>query len=264
MLAIGILGLGACDNDETTLGHVPTGSIEATIEVTQWTGGRVAVEAQLRQGEPLYSGDDLDYLDLTGGDELVASIGQPLAAIGKIEGDLFDGLNGLTNQHQRMSAGSDASWWLSGDLVSPYRASFDGVAVGQAVYVELYRDDYDDAAYSYAIIPAAFEIATPGANQVFSRATDAIAISWTPADGGAATRISAEHRCPSGSFFGWSETQAADTGAATIPAATFSGSGTCTLSIVVDRYTSGSIDGSFHHGRFLAHQKRRVVVSTDP
>jgi hypothetical protein len=257
---VAALALCGCSTGGTSSEDVPTPAIEGTLGVTQWSSGGIVVEAQLRQAANNNSG----YVTLTGDDLLIASVGQPLASVGDIKGDLFGGLDDLSRQYRRMSGGNGDSWWLDFDLVAPYRASFDGVTVGQTVYVGLYRSDMDDAPYSYAIIPAEFDIATPAADQAFSRAGDAITITWTPVDATADTKITAEQRCPDGGFSSWSETQTPDSGGATIPAATFSGSGTCTLTLLVDRYIPGVVDSHFHDGQFFAHQKRRVVVATDP
>lgn len=265
VVSAALLALAGCSyNDVTTSGNIPTESVEVMLGITQWSGGVLAVEAQVKQAEPLYDGDDLQYLDLTGGDRLIASIGQPLASIGDISGDLFDGINDLGSQHRRLTGGNSVGWWLDSDLVEPYRTSFEAIVPGQTVYIEFYRSDQTDAINSYAVVPAAYSISTPTSNQVFSRGADAVVVNWTPVDTTANVTVTAEHKCSTGSFAEWSATQTPDAGTATIPAGQFSGTGTCTLTIVVDRYISGIVDGNFHHGQFLAHQKRRVVVATDP
>ncbi len=265
--ALAVVGLAGCADDVTSSENIPTESIEVRLDVAQWAPHSISVEAQVKQAVPLYEGDELQYLELKGGDRLIASIGEPLADVGDAGGNLFDAIGQLTAVHHQMSGGNTSStsdWWLNDDLVQPYRTAFSGVADGQSIYVSFYRPQHTDAINSYATAPAAFAIATPAPNQEFSRGADAIVITWTPVDATVSAVVKGETRCTNGQFSSWTSTPAADTGTATIPANTFSGSGVCALTIIVDRYTNGVVDPNFHHGQFLVHQKRRVVVSTNP
>lgn len=262
---IGATALQSCAiNTGGNSGSHATGEIDATIDVTQLSDGRLVVEARLipfYPSDPGYSGDAL-YLSRS--DKLVASIDQPLAAAGAIDGDQFDAIGGLAPSHHRMVGGVENDWWYEIDAEQRYETSFGGISPGQTAYVEFYRSGNADALGSYAVLPAGFEISAPSTGQLFSSSNDDITMSWTPVDTTANTKISADQRCPDGSNQSWTSTQTPDTGTATIPAGTFAGGADCQLIIIVDRYRNGVVDSNFHQGQFLVHQKRRVIVSTNP
>lgn len=264
LIFIGATVLQSCAINTGDSGSHATSEIDATIDVTQLSDGRLVVEARLiafYPSDPGYSGD---ALHLSRSDKLVASIDQALAASGSIDGDQFDAIGGLVPSHHRMVGGVENDWWHEINSEQRYETSFEGISPGQTVYVEFYRSNNADALGSYAVLPAGFEISAPSAGQPFSSSGDDITMSWGPIDATASMKISADQRCPDGSNQRWTSTQTPDTGTATITAGTFAGSADCQLIIIVDRYRNGVVDANFHQGQFLAHQKRRVLVSTNP
>jgi len=137
---------------------------------------------------------------------------------------------------------------------------------GDTFYISYERSGgHTDAKNSFVTLPYAFDILTPQYNDAsYSRSSDDIYVSWSPANTNAAVDLSIEAYCryPNDEKASYS-VAIPDTGEYTIPANTISNlSGICTYSIRVDKVHSGYVDSTFKGGKIWGVQARRVNIET--
>jgi hypothetical protein len=207
---------------------IRTSGIYPEISVTANGSGNSEVRVRLKVG----GSNSNTFLDLTGGDELQATVG-----------DMTKTLDETSDE--------------------TYTASFPVEAEGTQFVIGFLRTEADESAPASTVtLPAPFALSL-GATES-SRATDDVAITWDPPGSGNAD-WSLEGDCiirDDGSV--------PDDGSHTLPAAsieTFESdqAETCTANLSLTRSQSGNIDAAFTEGgRIVASQVRRTSFSSTP
>lgn len=258
------LVVAGCGGANSKVGSqsVSTDDLFAEIHLTD-TGGKVTAEVQLKRG-----GDTDSYIELEGGDQLIASTaGRPDQI--DLSGDLFNNIDQLSAQQKRMKIGQDVVFdFLGGTFLGDggiwYNATFEDTEPGLEVTVSLLRSSHEDAPGSTATMPDPFEMTEPAGGATPSRGTEEIPVRWSPSGKADAMTLSAVLTCENEQRKTWSEPLAGDTGSFTIPADTFNDlSGNCTVGLNLQRTRSGRLDAHYGRGGIItARQSRTVTFNT--
>lgn len=209
-----------------------TSGIHAELSVVASGDGTTDVQAVLYLGNPI----NLNFVDLTGDDELIAIHG---------------------SQEKQMSE------LIVLNIVS-HRASFPVDAEGELFEIDFRRTVDNGAPSSTATLPAKFTLTGPTA--ATSR-TAAMPLSWTPASSGDPMSWQATGDCidlATGTITG-------DTGSFSVPANTLQKrmaagvADNCVVTISVRRSRVGDIDPAYGKGGYIAGaQVRTVTVMSTP
>lgn len=210
-----------------------TSGIHATLGATADGDGDTTVYGTLYLGNPV----NLDFVDLVGDDQLVAS---------------HDGMSRIMTESE-----------LLGTVA--YRTSFTGDGEDLEFHIALERSVDDGAPDSYCTLPAPFDIVTD-AGQEWSRA-DAFVFEWQPSGAGDSMRWTAEGDCirtATGSI-------SSDTGSHTVPANSLQkreGEGVadeCEITLEVHRVRDGVLDPGYGEGGSMTcRQTRTTTMQTLP
>ncbi len=262
-MVLGFLCLGSVVSgcSKVSSEGLPTAEIYAELHVAQIDAGAVLAQARLRQG----SDHANTYVELQGGDDLIASIRQPFGDI-SISGDLFGPLREATRSYRLMTGGPQQS---GADLFFPDYSNVYDVTLplpdaAQPVFIGLHRDGQVSAPDSQAVLPPPFELITPQSGEIHAANSD-LAVAWSRATLGYAMVLTANSRCSDGSMSVTvqSITQDKDTGRAALAAGSLrpASAATCNVTVSVDRWQSGTLDAHFAGGRIRSHQIRKAVIS---
>lgn len=233
LLALALLACDAASPEESD-----SDGLYAEFAVTAEGGTKSAVSATLKRG----GAGSLHLVELPEGDELRVTAA------------------GETRQlEQSIGLG-----------FVPYTAKMSTVAPGTEFRIALVRADPADpgAPSSTCTLPAPFEITGPAADAAFSRAADALTITWS--GGGETDRFEVDI---SGVCIETFHTEVdADGGELALPAGTLQlepdsvrGETTCTAYISLRRWRDGAVDPGFDAGGTMwCQQARRVEVTTAP
>lgn len=239
-----------------------TAEMYADLHAVQIQPGTVVAQGRLHKG----SVNSSTYVELHDGDDLIASIAQPYGGL-SISGDLFGQLQEATRSYRMMTGGPQQS---SSDLFFPDYANVYEVTLplpdaAQPIYIGLHRDSQTSAPDSLAILPPPFELLSPQPGETHAADSDLI-VTWSSAVFGFETQLITNSRCADGSMSvsAQSIVQNQDTGTATIPGASLrpsSSTGSCNVTVSVDRWTSGTLDGNFAGGSIRGHQVRTAKIT---
>lgn len=220
--------VAACGTSESS--GLLTKGISADMSAITSGNGTTTVTAELFEGNP----DQLIFVDLEPGDQLVAS------------------------------AGGDSATLVKAQLVTiiSYTAGLPTGNEGDEITIDFQREVDAGAPSSVAVIPAPFTVDPVVASS--SRAT-AMTLTYSPADTGDDMRWDATGDCIQ------TGTGAAgdDTGSITIPASglvTASGQTTasCTVTLSITRVRAGTVDAHFKGGNISGEQTRTVTFTSTP
>jgi hypothetical protein len=228
MLVVVFAGCTRVDSSD-----ILTSGIYADLTASTSGDGSTDVSATLYLGNPV----NLNFVELTGNDELVASqTGGPSKVMTETS------ILNIVSHH----------------------ASFPTDAEGEEFNIDLQRSVDNGAPSSLAVLPAKFTLTGPTA--ATSR-TAAIALSWTPANSGDQMSWQATGSCidlATGQISG-------DTGSFSMPANTLQkqqGMGVadnCTVTIAVRRSRDGDLDHAYGKGGTIRGvQARTVTVMSTP
>ncbi len=226
VLAVFCAGCSTVDSSD-----VLTSGIHAEMSAVSSGDGTTNVSATLYLGNPI----NLDFVDLTGDDELFAIHG---------------------TQRKEMSE------LILLNIVS-HHASFPTDAEGEQFEIDFSRTVDQGAPSSTATLPAAFTLSGP--TSATSR-TAAIALSWSPASSGDSMSWQATGDCidlASGALTG-------DTGSFALVANTLKKrmdgvTDSCLVTVSVRRSRAGDVDSAYGKGGYIAGaQVRTVTVTSTP
>lgn len=237
VLPMGLLALSAIGCQPADSSDVATHGIYADISVTAGDAGGSDVYTSLRVGGPLSN----TYLELTGGDQLIAYTGS--------------GFGISTSMNETNTLG----------LIS-YHANFPGQVADTPFKVSFLRDTEVSAPDTEMTLPAPFTITAPATNTTFSRASDPITVTWSGSGQPDPMTYSIIGGCIQSQF---NDTISSDSGTLTIPAGTIlastTGGGTCAVSIGILRARNGSLDPAYGEGGTArAYQNRNVTINSAP
>ena len=262
ILGIWCLGAVVSGCSKVSSEGLPTSKMYAELHVVQTAAGAVKAQARLRS-DSVHSST---YVELQGGDDLIASITQPYGSI-SISGDLFGQLQEATHSYRMMTGGPQQG---SSDLFFPdYSKVYDAELLlpdaAQPVFIGLHRDSQTSAPDSQAILPPPFELIAPQAGETHAANSD-LTVAWSSATFGFTMVLTANSTCSDGSMSVsvQSITQDQDTGSAMIPATSLrSGISTspCTVTVSLDRWQVGTLDTRFAGGSVRSHQVRTATIS---
>lgn len=194
--------------------------------------GETRVYTVLYVDEPI----DLNFIELTGGDELLA---------------VRDGETKKLEEAQLLGYTS-------------HGITFDGGSEGDEIEIQFLRSDGDDAPSSVASIPAPFVLDPAPATA--SRAA-ALTLTWTSAPARERMGWTVEgNQCVQ---ITGGDIEAGAT-SVTIPANTLKPSDTqmpgasCEIAIQITRYRTGEVDPAFKDGAISGQQRRRVTLTSTP
>lgn len=221
-LATALAGCSTTDSED-----VKTSGIWADMSATATGEGTTGVDATLYLGSPL----DLNFVRLTGGDELVA---------------IHDNNRKVLEEREFLN------------IVGHY-TSFQVDAEGEEFRLQLLRIDGDDALDSYATIPAPFTMDVAPA--MASRA-EALTLSWTTAVAPEPMDWIASGDCVPTVGGAITAPNTVTIAAGTIKAN--DETRTCNITIDVYRRRSGDLDSNLKGGAMRGQQRRRVTISSTP
>lgn len=222
MFALLCAGCSTVDSSD-----VLTSGIHAEMSAVSSGDGTTAVQATLYLGNPI----NLDFVDLTGDDELFAIHG---------------------SQRKEMTE------LIVINIVS-HHASFPVDAEGEHFEIDFTRTVDNGAPSSTATLPPKFTLTGPTA--ATSRAA-AIALSWSPASSGDAMTWQANGDCidvATGSISG-------DPGSFTVPANTLKKrmadgvADTCMVTVSIRRSRTGDVDPAYGKGGYIAGAQVRTIT----
>ena len=228
------LGLGATFLAACTSVHsdsIKTSGMSAHFTVTAGGDGNTAVTASLWVDD-----NSTDTVDLTDGDVLTAK---------------------ASSQSQAMTR-DDSLGAIS------YDASFTGLdAAGTAYTIALTRPTDVSAPSSTCSMPAPFALGTPAAGGTFSRASDAIAITYSPSGGTDPMSLTAIGSCVNYSL------SFPDTGTVTLAKGALVNAsaqqGQCEVTLQITRTRAGQLDHAYGYGGNIAcTQVRQVSFTSSP
>lgn len=272
-----LLVLASCDSDDSDRSvrsdDVATSRIYASFQVLADGYGEVVVEAQLTEQLPPGQTDDADYfLHLSGGDELWLSRG-PLSHYDiELDDNLFDALQDFSDDHVDLDSVTTIREsfnflflfsWIS-EFGRTYSAYLD--QKGDSEFsVSFTRDSGDDVYTSTVELPEDFSLISPLVNDDYSRADDAINISWDNSLDNVDVQISVVTTCNNGVSSEYTATETADLGVHEIPAAALDMpelSGRCVATLSVSKINTLPAHPAFAGGVITGHQLRRVSFVT--
>lgn len=232
-LALALTGLGLVGCESVDSDEINTKGLYAEFSATDTGLGDTTVFARLRVGGP----NSLDFLNLVGGDTLVAHHGE---------------------EEKKMTEREPLP-----DLIG-YAATF--TDSGEGVYgIDFERPDETSALGAQVTVPPGFAPIVPAEDAVVSRAAE-LQVAWTPPPvAGSRARVYVQ-----GSCFTMAHIDAAeDPGEIVIPASAWQVSAgregeTCDGVIVIERINDGTVPSAFKDGVFLGIQQRVINVSVTP
>jgi hypothetical protein len=226
--------VGACKVDSTAL---TLKDIGADMKVVGSAGDSNEVTVFLQEGA---IDSSLTFLDLKGEDKLYASTGGVEKALSR--SSIFG--------------------------VVGYSATFNGVGSNPTFTVRFDRGSAAGAPLSSCTMPSPFEIASPAISTKFSRGTQDIEVSYSPAGTTDKLRYKLSGSCIKtidrtidtadvGSFRIDRSLITLETGENT--------PSTCDVTLSVDRYSTGTLDAAFGKGgRIECYQRRERLLQTAP
>ncbi|MDQ3367758.1 MAG: hypothetical protein M3680_20230 [Myxococcota bacterium] len=227
VVALPLVGCAKTDSSD-----VLTSGIHASISATSAGAGTTDVQATLFLGNPI----NLNFVELTGDDELIASHGGMDQVM--VQSELFN--------------------------VVAHRASFQADAEGAVFEVAFQRTVDDGAPSSTATLPAKFTLAQPASSA--SRAAP-LSLAWSPAATSDLMSWSVEGDCIERE----SSPITGDPGMAVIPANTIkrrpatTTPETCVITVAVTRTRAGTLDPGYGKGGTITgNQTRRIQLSSTP
>jgi len=143
----------ACGQTESP--EVETGGLYAIFYVEDNGNNETKVEAALKNGNPLS-----DYIDLDGGDRLVAEAFGQRKTLSENKSGLFGSVT--------------------------YKGTFDQPGARETVYIRLYRENDPDAPDSHVTLPPGPDLQLPESGKVYGYNED-IPVVWPPSDIGELT-----------------------------------------------------------------------------
>ena len=202
--------------------------------------------------------------DGTGGSNVSAKLSTDANALNSIELDSGDLLVVTVGTQSEDMSKQD----LLGDI--SYQASFNGLdATGTSYDIALNRrSGFVSAPASIVTMPTQFNITAPSSSATFSRANDAITVTYdTTATGDPMTWSVSSGSCSSGP----SGTVAGDSGSFTIaknaliPSDAQQKNMTCDVTITLKRTRTGTVDSHYGYGgNITATQQRSVTFTSTP
>lgn len=231
-LAVGALGLMACENVDSE--DVMTDGIYADINATAVGDGKTTVRAALRVG----GGASNTYLELTGDDNLVASMGETSVDMG-----------------ERMLAG--ARWYV---------AEFSEDALDTEFKVAFERTVDEAAPESVMTMVSPFDITAPTASASFSRASDDIELTWETSGTEDKMLLNIDGDCVQL----YHEDLAGDTGSFTVVAGTLEPADgheedECAVTAELIRHRDGTLDPAYGEGGVIwSRQVRTIRLNSTP
>jgi len=228
---LGLVAFAAmgCSTETISSSDIKTGGIAATIEVIADGDTHSNVWVTLRSG-----GDESNtYVILDNGDKLTATAGTETKTLSSVE-------------------------------EGKYNATFSSGAKDTEFKVVLDRPDDTDAPNNIGTLPAPFGITAPSGG--LSRANDDITITWDNSGSTDSMSLSIDGTC----IFDLDKSGLSDTGSYTIPKGDLKSTGgdkpeTCTLTVRMERYRSGSTDSALDgESSMKMIQRREVKFSSAP
>ncbi len=232
LLALGLSVLAGCSQVDSDA--IRTSGMYADLKIeADGSGGSVA-SASLTVG----GASSVTFINLSGGDSLVTLVGGNRYAMVR---------------HEVLG-------------VISYRAFPPVNAANAAFRISLLRDGDADAPNSEVTLPAPFAITAPLSGSAFSRATQALTVTWS----GSGATDPLTWQISGDCIVGQSGNQASDVGTLLIPAGaiqprTGQGANSCTAEIRFFRTRSGTVDPAYGEGGELhARQTRAVSILSTP
>lgn len=217
--------------ETTSSANIRTPGIAISMVVTAESADASRVDVDLQVGG---TGAGATYVDLEGGDRLLASI------------------DGGEEESMQVEASGE------------YFASFDTGAADTAFRVNFDRTQDEDAPNSNGELPAPFEMTAPAPTDSFSRTEDVV-VSWDPGGSNDSMHIAWNGDC----IFLGSADIPGDTGSYTIAANTLDATGpdedpppTCDVELTVTRSRSGTADSALDPDSFVRLEQIRSTSFT--
>lgn len=264
--------LCACGADDTVVSSssIPTGQMQATIEIYSDSGDSAHVSAQLLRDPSTASGDE--YIELEAGDDLWFTTGVNLREE-RLGDDWFESLSELANTQRlltgttRYRSGYLFFFFWSGLIPEQvhYNGHLDDVPEGAEYTVSLLRDSGTEALESTVVMPEAFELLSPLENQTLSRSSDPVQLEWLPAEVGVAVEVDVTTTCADESEYHYRTTVAEDTGALQLEAGEIDSpqlSGSCSTTLTLTKARLGQLDSAYAGGTISARQVSTVTFTT--
>lgn len=227
------LALVGCANSQST--DIETHGIYADLRATADGTGSTQLYAALKVGGATSN----DFVEVVGDDSIV-------------------GIHDATTQPMAKNEALGAIW---------YTTSFAVDTAGSAFKISFNRGpSHVSAPESNATLPAPFSITGPAGGATFSRATDAIPLTWAASGGTDPMSYSMIGDC----IVAKGEALPADNGSYSIPAGSIQPAQnqtgtTCQVTIQIQRTRAGTIDPAYGEGgAFTASQVRTVTVLSAP
>lgn len=232
--ALGLLlaAITGCEKVEST--DINTSGVWANISASGGADGKSTVATTLKVGGATSN----TYLELVGGDSLVASSG---------------------SQSVTMSAKQEF-----GNVVT-YHATLDGAEEGKEVKVAFKRDVDPGAPSSTVKLPAPFTLSAPAANASISR-NGSLTVTWNAQAGGSSMHLSVSGDC----IDTYSRDLDSDSGSYTVNAGDIKEAASrtgesCKATVEVKRSQVGQLDPAYGEGgKIFAYQSRSVEISSTP
>jgi hypothetical protein len=211
---------------------IETSGISAHMSIAANGKGQTVASAEL-----LVDNNPTDYVDLSQGDSLVVIVAGTSASMSR--GDTL----GVISYSQSIS-GQDAPG-------TSYAIAFDRTAPAVS------------APSSTCTIPAAFTVSAPASGASFSRANDAIVVTY----GGSGETDPMDYTVSGTCVSLTSRTIGADSGSFTIPKSALAASGSqasesCQATLTITRSRAGHLDPAFGYGGEIVCQQARTVTFT--
>ncbi|WP_027328755.1 hypothetical protein [Marinimicrobium agarilyticum] len=251
---------------------LPTGEIEATIEVhADPEQGSAHASVQLlrppaSRDDDYYDGDD--YVELGDGDDLWFTTGVNLREE-VLGSDWFEALSELTHS-QRLLEGDyryRRSYIFSGLVPERvyYNGHLDNVPDGARYTVSLLRDGAAEALESTVVMPRAFQLLSPLANQTLSRSSDPVQLEWLPVEEGVTIEVDVTTTCTNNSDYQYRTSVDDDSGSLQIEAGAIDDErllGTCDTTLTLVKLRAGQLDSAYAGGSISARQVQAVTFTT--
>jgi hypothetical protein len=224
---VGLAALG-CSKETTSSSNIKTAGIAALIDVYADDATSATVHVKLVVG----GSDSNTYVNLSGGDRLVATAGDDEKELEEVDSGI-------------------------------YEAEFSDLEEGTEFTVTLERDDDETADANSGVLPPPFTLEEP--ENDLSRADDDLEIAWAPADSGDPMLIAFDGDC----IFD-NDDETSDTGSYLVEKGTLDSTGgdkpeTCDIKVSLDRVRNGSADSKFdRESWFKLHQRRAASFISNP
>lgn len=230
LAVLGLVGFAAmgCSKESTSSTNIKTGGIAARIDVYADTNTTARVHVELVVGGTSSN----TYVNLEGGDKLVAKAGDESKTLTSTDTGVFD-------------------------------VTFSGVEAEEPISVSLERPADTTAPGNSGTLPPPFDVEKPEAGK--SRKTDDLAVAWAPSGSGDPMDLDF-----SGSCIYSNDKSVSDTGAYTVKKGTLESTGgempeTCDLTLDIQRTRKGVADSAFDpESYFRLHQRRSTSFTSLP